>query len=342
MPERAWGFKSPLAHESGSRQIAEVEFGKWAGRSQGSSGPFCAPALRYHDCVVVEISVVIPAFNARDTIGEQLEALAGQEWTGSWEVVVADNGSMDDTVARALEHAGSLPELQVVDASQRRGPSHARNVGAEAARAPFLIFLDADDIAQPGWLETMAEASRNADLIAGHTVSILRDPVTGDRPTSHQSAPTRWSRVLPSEGFLDASPAANLGVRRSAWREVGGFRTDMMAGEDTAFCWDVQLAGHALVRVPEATVLYRARAEVSGLARQQFTWGIGVVQLYVAFRSQGAPRSSTIGALARWAVLIVSSPAALFSADFRRSWVGRVSQRAGRAVGSLRFRVLNL
>jgi glycosyltransferase involved in cell wall biosynthesis len=291
--------------------------------------------------MVVEISVVIPAFNAQDTIGEQLEALAAQEFAGSWEVVVADNGSTDDTVARALEHAASLPDLRVVDASQHRGASHARNVGAEAAKAPFLIFLDADDAAQPGWLATMAEASRTADLIAGHTVLILRDAVAGDQVTTH-SAPTAWSRVLPSEGFLDANPAANLGVRRSVWSDVGGFRTNMLAGEDTAFCWDVQLAGHPLVRVPDAVVFYRSRADISGFARQQFTWGVGVVQLYVAFREHGAPRSSAIGALARWAILIVSSPAALFSADSRRRWVGRISRRAGRAVGSIRYRALCL
>ncbi|HEY2642401.1 MAG TPA: glycosyltransferase family A protein, partial [Galbitalea sp.] len=129
--------------------------------------------------------------------GEQLEALAAQEFAGSWEVVVADNGSTDDTVARALEHAASLPDLRVVDASQHRGASHARNVGAGAAKAPFLIFLDADDAAQPGWLPAMAEAARSADLITGRIVIILQHPVAGDQITNH-CAPTQWSRLLRS------------------------------------------------------------------------------------------------------------------------------------------------
>jgi glycosyltransferase involved in cell wall biosynthesis len=159
--------------------------------------------------MAVEISVIIPAFNAEETIGDQLRSLSAQTWAGEWEVVVADNGSTDDTIARALEFAELLPDLRVVDASQRKGPSHARNVGAEAARGPFLIFLDADDVAQPGWLETMADASRLADLIAGPTVPVLRDPLAGDISTS-QGAPTKLSRFLPQISACAVRSGAKL------------------------------------------------------------------------------------------------------------------------------------
>ncbi|HET9225168.1 MAG TPA: glycosyltransferase, partial [Thermoanaerobaculia bacterium] len=42
-----------------------------------------------------KLSVVIPCLNAEATLGDQLEALAGQGWSGEWEVIVADNGSTD-------------------------------------------------------------------------------------------------------------------------------------------------------------------------------------------------------------------------------------------------------
>src|SRR5581483_7290203 len=75
-------------------------------------------------------SVAIPAYNVETVIGEQLASLAAQDFRGEWEVLVSDNGSTDATVARVLEWCGRLPGLRLVDASQRRGRSPARNIGA--------------------------------------------------------------------------------------------------------------------------------------------------------------------------------------------------------------------
>nr|NLI51561.1 glycosyltransferase [Propionibacterium sp.] len=286
-----------------------------------------------------DFSVVIPAHNAARTIGRQLAALGRQNWAGPWEVVVADNGSTDDTAARALDFVDTLPSLRVVDASDRRGASHARNVGARAARAPYLLFLDADDEASEGWLQAMADAAASAALIAGVTRARREGP--GDAEAG-LGRPSAWSRIAPSAGFLDAAASSNLGVRRDVWEAVGGFREDMAANEDTAFCWDVQLAGHDLVHVPDAVVSYSMRGSLRGLARQQFAWGVGAAQLYALFRDRGAPRPSVAGALLRWVALLVMAPAGIAIPRLRRDWVGRLARRAGRLHGSLRYRVLSL
>ena len=115
----------------------------------------------------VAISIVIPAFNAEKTIDAQLEALSRQSWSGGWEVIVADNGSTDDTAEHVAHWEARLPGFRVVDASARRGAGHARNVGARAARGDYLLFVDADDVVQPGWLASMAEAAGRHPLIAG-------------------------------------------------------------------------------------------------------------------------------------------------------------------------------
>lgn len=47
----------------------------------------------------MKLSVIIPCFNAANTIAVQLEALAQKHWCESWEVIVSDNGSTDETVA---------------------------------------------------------------------------------------------------------------------------------------------------------------------------------------------------------------------------------------------------
>jgi cellulose synthase/poly-beta-1,6-N-acetylglucosamine synthase-like glycosyltransferase len=88
-----------------------------------------APALT--ERIPLTVSVVIPARNAAWCLTEQLRALAAQDFDGTWEVVVSDNGSTDGTVALVRDLAASFPvPLRVVDASRRPGPAHARNEGA--------------------------------------------------------------------------------------------------------------------------------------------------------------------------------------------------------------------
>jgi glycosyltransferase involved in cell wall biosynthesis len=286
----------------------------------------------------VEISVVIPAYNAAETIDAQLQALAAQDWGGAWEVLVADNGSTDDTVRRVTRWQGALPGLRVVDASSVQGAGHARNVGARAAQGSTLLFVDADDVVASDWLGHMAGAA-NHPLFAGS----LREAgdFDGDSRAGLGRA-TRWSAVLSSAGFLDAAASNNLGVSRELWQRIGGFRESLVASEDTAFCWDAQLLGHRIHRVPEAVVRYRMRSSLRQLWRQQYRWGFASVQIYAIYRSVGAPRPSVPGALARWAGLVLMAPVAAFRPSMRRDWVGRTARRAGRLVGSVRCRVVSL
>src|SRR5579864_1647403 len=75
------------------------------------------------------LSIVIACRNEAETLPKQLDALAAQDWPGWWQVVVVDNGSTDGTAEVARRWADRISNLEVVDASQRRGQAYARNVG---------------------------------------------------------------------------------------------------------------------------------------------------------------------------------------------------------------------
>jgi len=108
----------------------------------------------------LKLSVVIPCLNAAATIGAQLDALAGQSWPGDWEVIVADNGSTDGSREIARSYQGRLPGLKLVDASDRRGQAHARNLGAAPnynivlanARGRYFKWLAHDDRMLPSYV----------------------------------------------------------------------------------------------------------------------------------------------------------------------------------------------
>jgi glycosyltransferase involved in cell wall biosynthesis len=98
---------------------------------------------------VPEVSVVIPAYNAEQTLAETLKSLLAQTFA-DFEAIVVDDGSKDGTatVARSF----SDHRVRVV-AIPNGGVATARNRGISEARSPIVAFLDADDLWLPGKLE---------------------------------------------------------------------------------------------------------------------------------------------------------------------------------------------
>ncbi|MFM9957460.1 MAG: glycosyltransferase family 2 protein [Phycisphaerales bacterium] len=101
------------------------------------------------------ISVIVPMFNAGATVGETLDSLQSQT-VRDWEAVIVDDGSTDEGPAVARARADADPRITVLR-QPNRGLSAARNAGIEAARAPWLNFLDSDDWMLERGLETLLE-----------------------------------------------------------------------------------------------------------------------------------------------------------------------------------------
>lgn len=219
----------------------------------------------------MRISVVIACYNAQDTLGAQLEALAQQTYPDGFEVLLADNGSTDASVAIAESYLPRLPGLRVVDASQRRGPAHARNVAARAATTPWLAFCDADDVVAQDWLTSMARALWRHPFVGGRFESTLLNHGRVLR-----------SRELQQDDELQRSPfgpdlphagAGNMGVHRDVFLGVGGFDESLTCLEDTDLSWRLQLTGVPLAFRPQAVVHVRLRSSWSGMWSQGLAYG---------------------------------------------------------------------
>lgn len=90
------------------------------------------------------ISVVVPAYNASRMLTRCLEALGRSEGV-CWECIVVDDGSTDDSAEIARRFGARV----LCTEAPRSGPGRARNLGAHAARAPILCFIDADVVVRP-------------------------------------------------------------------------------------------------------------------------------------------------------------------------------------------------
>lgn len=206
----------------------------------------------------------MPALNAAGTIGEQLAVLAAQETNLPWELVVVDNGSSDETIAIAESFRDRLPGL-VVATCGRPGANAARNLGARSGSGELLLYCDADDRVAPGWVDAMARALRQMDVVGGALDNEAFG--TGNMEPHPAGVPV-------TAGFLPRAITANLGVRRAAWSAVGGFAEDYEYGcTDTEFCWRLQLAGYRIGYAEQAVVAYRHRSSLRAAAVKAYRTG---------------------------------------------------------------------
>lgn len=280
------------------------------------------------------VSVVLPAKNAEKYLAQQLEALARQDFDAAWELLLVDNGSTDATAAVARSFGSKLPiETLYCD---RPGVNAARNVGLSAAKADVVLFCDADDEVAPDWIRRMHWALSDETLVAGRIDALTLNPGVGPH------VPHRAPGPVPVAGFLPRAITANLGVRRSVAQAVGGFNEAYRFGAtDTEFCWRVQLAGTKIAYAPDAVVAWRRAEDTRTVLRKAYLTGRARAQLYRDFRTHGMPGSHPAGAVLRWAVLVLSAPV-LLSASRRKEWLRRAAGYAGRAAGSVVFRVVYL
>lgn len=99
------------------------------------------------------VSIIIPAYNAAETISATLESVCLQTFS-NWEAIIIDDGSSDETAAIATSFAKQDARIRVVSQPQM-GVSAARNTGIDLVKFDWLLFLDADDWILPSHLEQL-------------------------------------------------------------------------------------------------------------------------------------------------------------------------------------------
>jgi glycosyltransferase involved in cell wall biosynthesis len=222
------------------------------------------------------LSVVIAAYNAEDTLGIQLEALVGQAPELEWEVIVADNRSTDGTAALAECFADRL-DLRVVPAPEKPNAAYARNIAVATSQAPWIAFVDADDMVAPNWVKAMACGLREHQFVAGRLdAKRLNTPAVVRSRTVPQDLGLQWWSVGPS---LPHAGGGNLGIHRAVYEAVGGFDEDLVGLQDVDFCWRIQLAGVPLHFHPDATLHVGLRSSIRSMWRQGRNYGAAQAEI---------------------------------------------------------------
>lgn len=184
----------------------------------------------------IDFSVIIPAFNAGQFITRTLDSVANQTYS-NFEIVITNDGSVDDTEAVITEYILAHPSLHIHLSNQtNNGIGSARNNGIFRARGIYLAFLDADDCWYKNKLQSVYEilkGSPDIDVLYHDEVEIREGKV---ETKSHYGAVTSpvYEDLLFNGNRLSTSATV---VKRELAQGIGGFseNQDFNSAEDYEF-----------------------------------------------------------------------------------------------------------
>jgi succinoglycan biosynthesis protein ExoO len=215
--------------------------------------------------VTPDVSIVIAAYNAADTIDCAIRSAAAQEGVRV-EILVVDDCSTDGT--RAAVSALGIANLRLVALDRNRGPGGARNAGFAAARGRWIAVLDADDTMRPERLHRMIAAAERKDAaVAVDNLDVLH----GDGRVERMFTENLLSRmpILTLPVFIDANrifrATHNFGYMKPVFRRAFledndlAFDEALRIGEDYLLLASVLAAGGTCAVVPEAGYTYHIR-----------------------------------------------------------------------------------
>lgn len=195
-----------------------------------------------------KLSIIIPTLNEELYLPKLLTALEKQTFK-DFEVIVVDGRSEDKTKIAAQFYKNRLPGLKVLESEVRR-PSVQRNKGAKEAGAENLLFLDADTLPSPAYLEKLLRLVEKEKATAA---------ICWLKPFSENWFDKTFYPLINFLGFelslkfFPLSTTANLFVRKKIFKRLKGFDEKMSVSEDNDFARRVLKAGlrYKVLRSPK-------------------------------------------------------------------------------------------
>ena len=183
------------------------------------------------------VSVVIPCYNGEHFIGNAIESILNQSFQ-EFQAIVVDDGSTDDS-KKIVQKFLPDPKIELVQHTENRGIAAARNTGIRGTKAPYIAFLDQDDLWRPDKLEKQVAVFKND--IAGEIGLVFSDQkiLMENRPNRkfrarkvpkniNEAQPQEVIKALYQHCFIPMSVL----VRRRCFDELGLLNEKIRSGAD--------------------------------------------------------------------------------------------------------------
>lgn len=212
------------------------------------------------------MTVVVPAYQCARHLGACLDGLCGSDLPRAmWQLIVVDDGSTDETGVVARCAADQV--LTVSDGP--RGPAHARNLGAMAARGAVLVFVDADVRVAPTTLRGFAELFASEPTLTAAFGAYDDQPEDPGLVSQYRNLLHHYVHARDSFTALTFWAGCG-GVRREPFLAAGGFDADRYRRpqvEDIDLGYRLRDAGGTIRLVPTLTGTHLKRWSLAGMIR---------------------------------------------------------------------------
>jgi len=212
--------------------------------------------LEKHNCLSYSVSVIIPVFNASNSIGLCLDALQQQTYSENcYEIIVVDDGSTDDSANIIAEHRVHYCY------QNNSGPAKARNKGASEASGEILLFTDSDCVPDSNWIEEMVKSFDDKRVMA----------VKGIYRSENNSLVARFVQIEFEERYkilaeydsIDMVDTYSAAYRNEIFKSLGGFDSRFPAAnnEDTELSYRMVAKKYKMMLNQDAIVCHLGHPE---------------------------------------------------------------------------------
>ena len=234
-----------------------------------------------------KVTILTPAFNAAPYLAATIESVLAQTMS-SFEMIVVDDGSGDDTAGIAEHFARREPRIRVIR-QPNAGVAAARNVAIADGRGDCFALLDSDDRWMPSYLDTQLRILAEQPSVDIVSCNALNDGGDWDaRPLRPASGPVRPIPLLEMIEVEDSVSVMAV-FRRRVVERVGMFNPRLRGNEDYEYWLRAAAADLIVAFNPTPLAYYRRRADsMSANERGMLT---GIIRVLTAMRSlcQGRP-----------------------------------------------------
>jgi len=214
------------------------------------------------------ISAVVCTYNRSKLLTKCLKSLAGQSAEkSSYEVLIIDNNSTDDTNATVTEFVKKYPNFSI-HIEKKQGIAHARNLGWQKVKGSYIGYIDDDVIADRDWIKTAYGIikNHNPDIFGGPTYPYYLKPKPAWFKDEYETKLiSDHDRYLNKNEFI---ATLNFFIRKSLLEKLGGFNTQLgMVGNKISYHEDTDLIVRAWDKNPKLKVYYSLPLKVDHIIR---------------------------------------------------------------------------
>ena len=202
-------------------------------------------------------SIIIPCYNAEQSISETLCALEKNSMK-AFEIIVVDDGSTDSTANIVKSIAKKNKNIMYLW-QKNSGPAKARNFGAKIAKGEVVLFIDSDCIPKKNWLKEMIKPFNNKKVggVQGAYTTNQKELIAKFVQIEIEE---RYEKMKKAEmnGTLDWIGSYSAAYRRGIYKELGGFDESfpIASGEDPELSYRLKESGYMIKFNPNAIVYH--------------------------------------------------------------------------------------